>query len=118
MKFETFVNLVKQAIVSLFFLGLLVYSLQIAAFAFDWSWTPQFMRSPDEVPYLFALPICAIAAFAIVCVLDQFAPATKDSSGKMEFKAFGLAFSGPAGPITLWIACYLTLVVSMRLIKH
>jgi hypothetical protein len=117
MKFDSFVGLMKQGIVSLFFLGLLVYSAQMAAYAFGWSWAPAFMNNRDKIPYLFALPICAITAFVVVCVLDQFAPATKDSSGKLEFKAFGLTFSGPAGPITLWIACYLTLVASMQLVK-
>jgi hypothetical protein len=40
----------------------------------------------------------------------------KDVASKVSFKAFGLEFSGPAGPVTLWVLCYLALVGSVRLI--
>jgi hypothetical protein len=63
---------------------------------------------------MFGLPISAVTAFAVVSLLEQLAPAT---SGKMEFKAFGLHFSGPAGPVTLWVVVYLVLVASMKIVE-
>ena len=114
MKAEIFIERMKQGVIALLYLGLFGYALLLGFHAFGWS-TP-FLQDKSKAAYLVGLPICGVAAFAIVCVLDRFAPATKDSSGKLEFKAFGLTFSGPAGPVTLWIACYLTLVASMRLV--
>jgi hypothetical protein len=64
--------------------------------------------------YMFALPICALTAFGIVAVLDAVTP--QSSATTVDFTAFGLKFSGPAGPVTLWVVVYLTLVCSIRLI--
>jgi hypothetical protein len=112
---EKFVNLIKQGVVSIFVLGLFAYSLLLAAHALGWG--PEFMKDTKNWPYVFGLPISGIGAFAIVCVLEQLAPATNNPEGKLEFKAFGLTFSGPAGPITLWVVCYLTLVASIQIVK-
>jgi hypothetical protein len=117
MSFEKFVSVMKQGVVSLFFLGLIVYSAQMAAYAFNWSWAPTFMTTTTKSQYIFGLPICGIAAFSIVCVLEKFSMPKTSGGEKMEFKAFGLTFSGPAGPITLWIVCYLSLVASMEMVK-
>jgi hypothetical protein len=61
--------------------------------------------------YLVGLPCSAVAAFGIVSMLEI-------SAGKLEFKAFNLDFTGPAGPVTLWVLCYLTLVGSIRMVGH
>ena len=109
MKFEPFNNIMKEGIVSVFFLGLIVYSGLIAVFALKQDWAPKFMTEAENGMHVFGLPICAIAAFAIVCVLEKFAPATRNEEGKLEFKALGLTFSGPAGPASLWVVCYLNI---------
>jgi hypothetical protein len=62
--------------------------------------------------FMFGLPISAVAAAAIVSVFQAVAPAQKEGNN-LSFEAFGAKFSGPAGPATLWIATYLTLVVSI-----
>lgn len=35
---------------------------------------------------------------------------------KLSFKAFGLEFTGPAGPVSLWVICYLAMAASMKLL--
>jgi hypothetical protein len=63
------------------------------------------------------LPSAAISAFAITEVLLRaFLPST-DSSGQVQFKAFGLEFSGPSGPITIWLICFLGFVIALKLLR-
>jgi hypothetical protein len=62
------------------------------------------------------VPCAAISAFAIVAVLLRAFPPSTDASGQVELKAFGLEFSGPSGPITLWLMCFLGLVFALRLL--
>src|SRR5690606_24089497 len=67
--------------------------------------------------YTFGLPISGLVAFAIVVLLDTLSPGS-DANGVLEFEAFDLTFSGPAGPVALWLVCYLSLVVSIRLVSN
>lgn len=62
---------------------------------------------------IFGLPIAAGAAFGIVTLFEHLSSA-KRADGDITFKIFGLQFSGPAGPTTLWIACFLTLLVGIK----
>jgi hypothetical protein len=63
------------------------------------------------------IPCGAISAFAIVTVLLRTFPPKPNDVGLLAFKAFGLEFSGPAGPITLWLMCFLGFVVSLKLLR-
>jgi hypothetical protein len=63
------------------------------------------------------LPCAAISAFAIVAILLHAFPPTADENGPFSFKAFGLEFSGPSGPITLWLLCFLAFVVALKLLR-
>lgn len=64
--------------------------------------------------YVFGLPISAATAFGIVMAFDAVSPFEK-ADNTLSFEAFNAKFSGPAAPATIWIVCYLTLVVSMRI---
>lgn len=61
--------------------------------------------------------LAAISAFAIVAVLLRAFPPALDASGQLELKAFGLEFSGPSGPITLWLMCFLGFVFALRMLR-
>jgi disulfide bond formation protein DsbB len=112
---EKFADTMKQGGVALFFLGLFVYAFLLGLYALG---VDKVVAMLQEKPvYTFGLPICGVGAFAIVSVLERLAPAHDDPSGKLEFKAFGLTFSGPAGPVTLWVVCYLVLVASIRIVQ-
>ncbi len=63
------------------------------------------------------IPCAAISAFAIVAVLLKAFPSSSDASGQLAFKVFGLEFSGPSGPITLWGMCFLGFVVALKLLR-
>ena len=63
------------------------------------------------------LPCAAISAFAIVAALLRAFPSSTDATGQLELKAFGLEFSGPSGPITLWLMCFLGFVLALKLLR-
>jgi hypothetical protein len=63
------------------------------------------------------LPCAAISAFAIVAVLLKAFPPSANAAGQLQIKAFGLEFTGPSGPITLWLMCFLAFVFALRLLR-
>jgi hypothetical protein len=63
------------------------------------------------------LPCAAISAFAIVTALLRAYPLSTVANGQLEFRAFGLEFSGPSGPITLWLMCFLGFVLALKLLR-
>ena len=63
------------------------------------------------------IPCAAISAFAIVSALLKTFPPSPDEKGQLGFKAFGLEFSGPSGPITLWLMCFLGFVFALKLLR-
>jgi hypothetical protein len=102
--------------------GVLVYALAIALAAF----APGAQDSlPGRLRAWFqtapaqniGLPCAAISAFAIVAILLRAFPPSPNENGAFSFKAFGLEFSGPSGPITLWLICFLAFVVALKLLR-
>ncbi|MBV9286801.1 MAG: hypothetical protein JO288_03095 [Hyphomicrobiales bacterium] len=58
-----------------------------------------------------------MAAFAIVTILLRAFPSSQAGNDSLSFKAFGLEFSGPSGPITLWLMCFLGFVIALKLLR-
>jgi hypothetical protein len=63
------------------------------------------------------LPCAAISSFAIVAVLMKAFATSSDAALALQFKAFGLEFTGPSGPITLWLLCFLGFVFALKLLR-
>jgi hypothetical protein len=97
--------------VAVLVVGIVVYAFMLFGVWLDWyQFLRPFKSQVEANPgYLIGLPVSAVAAFGIVSVLEI-------GSGKLEFKAFGLDFTGPAGPATLWLVCYLALVGSIGMV--
>jgi hypothetical protein len=61
----------------------------------------------------FAATVClrfaALAALCLVVILEI-------NAGRIEMHGFGLTFRGAAGPIIMWIFCFLALVIAMKLV--
>ncbi|MCD0468154.1 hypothetical protein [Flavobacterium sp. JAS] len=55
------------------------------------------------------LPMAAIVSLFIVLVLEYV-------SGKIELEILGLKFKGAAGQIIFWIFCFLSIVLSIKLL--
>jgi len=63
------------------------------------------------------LPCAAISAFAIVAILMKAFSTCSEGASSLEFKAFGLEFTGPSGPVTLWLLCFLGFAGALRLLR-
>jgi hypothetical protein len=63
------------------------------------------------------VPCAAISSFAIVAVLMKAFATSSDAASALTFNAFGLEFTGPSGPITLWLMCFLGFVFALRLLR-
>ena len=69
----------------------------------------------DNVAGNIGVPAAAIAAFALVTVFWKLFPPPK--GGELQIRVFSLVFSGPSGPIGLWIACFLSFVLAIWLFR-
>ncbi|MYM64219.1 hypothetical protein [Pseudomaricurvus sp. HS19] len=56
------------------------------------------------------IAISAISAFSVVAVLDVFA------RDPIEFRVWGFEVKGAAGPVILWVLCFLALVVGTAML--
>jgi hypothetical protein len=59
-------------------------------------------------PAIAGLPLMAGLAALIVLLFPQ-------AYGKIEFKVVGVSFSGAAGPVVLWLFCFLVMAVALKL---
>jgi hypothetical protein len=105
----------KQGVVGLAFLATATYAIILFCYVVGFEFAQKLFV--HNIPYTIGLPISAFASFSIICIFEKFAPSGTDAQGKVQFKAFGLEFSGPGGPVTLWVLCYLALVASTHFIK-
>ncbi len=108
--------------IALMTVGLLGYAVALVLAAF-------FSNNPDSIGGKLAawftaypaqnlgLPCAAISSFAIVAILMRAFAASSDAASALQFKAFGLEFSGPSGPVTLWLVCFLGFVFALRLLR-
>ena len=64
----------------------------------------------DHFPALVGLPMAAIASFMLVTFLRQ------RSGEGIRFKALSFEFDGPSGEVVLWILCFLTITICIKLL--
>jgi hypothetical protein len=65
--------------------------------------------------YVFGIPIAGVVTTVVVLLFGRASPG--DASEKYKFKAFGLEFSGPAAPATIWIVLWLTFMATIWLLR-
>ena len=81
--------------------------------------SPWFDQSPIET---IGIPVAGVAAFAIVWVLwKRFPPAVETAktgdASTVSIKVLGLEMTGPSGPISLWVVCFLAIVAAMAVLR-
>ncbi|WP_294332428.1 hypothetical protein [uncultured Sphingomonas sp.] len=109
----------RVAFLALIFLSVIAYLFVLAAYlvARAWNglkWDGLISLVHEAGPTnVFGLPIAAGAAFGIVTLFEHLSSSRKEA-GEISFKIFGAEFSGPAGPTTLWLACFLTLLLGIK----
>lgn len=63
----------------------------------------------EQFPVLVGLPMAGLGALFVTLIL-------RISTGPLEFEMAGVKFKGGAAPIVFWIICFLSIVLSIRML--
>ena len=76
----------------------------------------QFAQGAQAAPFiaqhflgLVGAPLAATAGVVVVTAFTQ-------TDGPIKFKGFGFEFEGAAGPVILWVICFLAAVSGLKLL--
>ena len=58
---------------------------------------------------IIGLPLAAFASLILVVFLEH-------TTGPLEFEGLGFKFRGASGPVILWVLCYLSFVLSFKIL--
>ena len=94
-----------SAALLLYFCGFLIYHPVRATSANGWFLQLIQMHFAATL----GVPLCGIASACVVLVL-------KSASGPIEFEVLGLRFRGAAGPVILWVLCFLVMILAVNLL--
>lgn len=99
----------------------IIFFIGTSLVAYLWSPTPSYLIGfknsiSGNVEMNLGIPCAAVGAFGVVMLLLNAFPPEKQN-GIIKFNVFGLEFTGPAGPITLWLACFVSFVASIYWLK-
>jgi hypothetical protein len=77
-------------------------------------WSLNYDKNVIEVLYehlraALGIPGSIITAFVVVSVLEQV-------SGPIELEVIGFKLKGAAGPVVLWIACFFSLILGIKIL--
>jgi hypothetical protein len=113
----TFFNAAVVIGVLLLVAGLLVY----AAFLIKAFWlgdTEKRKTLDQNLSANVGIPGSAFAAFGVVVVLYLAFPPEKLPSGEIKISAFDLSFTGPSGPVLLWVVCFLSFIAALKVLRQ
>lgn len=115
--FSDMLTVTKVFTVGILIMGMIGYGgLLIAMYFFDKK--RETRATLEKSPELsFGLPFSAIASFGVVALLESTGNGN-DTAGNLSFKAFGLDFNGPAGPVTLWLLCFGAFVLAIKHLRR
>ncbi len=60
---------------------------------------------------IYGLPTAGAITFSVVFILFT------GEEGLVQFKVFGLEFSGPGGPVVLWVFSFLSVVFALKILS-
>jgi hypothetical protein len=63
----------------------------------------------SQFPVIVCLPTAGLFAFLVIAIFQV-------GTGQIQFKAFGLEFSGAAGPVIMWVLAFLVIATMIRLL--
>jgi hypothetical protein len=55
------------------------------------------------------LPVAGVFAFLLIALF-------RTTEGRIRFEVIGVKFDGAAGPIVIWVLCFLAITVSIRML--
>ncbi|MEQ1528252.1 MAG: hypothetical protein ABL925_02980 [Methylococcales bacterium] len=114
MTFENSSEIFKMLAVAILIAGIFMYGVLLIGIYFLKRWQDVKLILENRPNVCFGLPFSAVAAFGIVSLLNPNSPSDKD----IAFKAFNLDFTGPAGPVTMWILCFMAFVWAIKALSN
>jgi len=72
-------------------------------------------KSPD---LSVGIPCAGIASVALVATMLKAFMQNGGEGGNLQIVAFDMQFSGPSGPVTLWVVCFLAIVGAIRMLRR
>jgi len=99
-------------------LGFVAYIVVVfIAYVGDTKWGASLTNAmQNRTLFNLGLPCSAAGAYAVVALLLHVFPPEKHQ-GSIKFTAFGLEFTGPAGPITFWVVCFLSFIAAIKILS-
>lgn len=64
------------------------------------------------------IPCSALTSFVLVVALLKLYGESSQEEGVITLKFFGLDFTGPSGPVTLWAICFLCFISALKLLRR
>jgi hypothetical protein len=92
------------SLVVLILLGLMGAWLRVVVTGFEDAKGPFVLQ---HYAVIVGLPVAGVFSFIVVYLFKQ-------TSGPVEFEAFTLKFRGAAGPVILWILCFLATAAAIK----
>ena len=74
-----------------------------------------FMANPAQH---IGIPCSGVAAFAIVVVMLKVFMPPVTTTTPLSLTFLDLKFTGPSGPITLWLLCFLGFVIALKILRR
>jgi len=63
----------------------------------------------DHFPATIGLPVAGVFAFLVVAIFES-------TAGTVKFEITAVKFEGAAGPIIMWLFCFLAIAISIKLL--
>jgi hypothetical protein len=93
------------------FLAAAIYGVTFFAFSIYGmvreEWVEEMVK--EHFAATIGLPSGALAALLLVTIFEI-------NAGRVEFKVIGFEFKGAAGPIVMWVVCFLAIAISIRML--
>ncbi|MEE9412047.1 MAG: hypothetical protein V3V22_03235 [Methylococcales bacterium] len=84
-----------------------------AAYVFKWQRITQIIQANPA--FTIGIIASASGSFGIVSLFWKLYPPSEKLNGtNYQLSVLGLEFTGPGGPITLWLLCFMALVMAMK----
>jgi hypothetical protein len=114
---QSLVTKLANLLLALLLIGLVLY-LGIVLISYLTNSFPNFHSAVSKGEALtIGLPCAAVGAFGVVALLLHIFPPEKQQSGAVTIKLFGAVFTGPAGPTTLWLICFLAFLLAIKTLR-
>jgi hypothetical protein len=116
---KSVIEFLNNVVLCVLVLGAICYAVMLLTTAISPASVTSFKEMIDnDYRVKIGLPVAAIGCYGIVVFLLRIFPPEQNNAEKLQMKFAGLEFTGPAGPVTLWVVCFLTITFAIWLLSE